>query len=439
MSGRIRVLRVIARLNIGGPALHATLLTERLDPARYDSLLVAGTEDPPEGNYLALQGRSLDRLVVLPGLGREIRGRQDVAVLLELTRLMRAVRPHIVHTHTAKAGTLGRLAARLAKVPVIVHTYHGHVFHGYFSPVKTRFFLAVERWLAGHTDRLLTVSDAVRAELLHLGIGSPERLVVVPLGLDLARFLDCETVRGQFRAELSIPPAVPLVGIVARLVPIKAHEVFLAAAAALAGHVPESHFVVVGDGERRSALEALSERLGLENRVHFLGWRRDLDRIYADLDVVVLCSRNEGSPVSLIEAMAAARPVVATRVGGVPDLVEDGVAGCLVPPGDADAMATAVHALLADPERRRAMGAAGRKRVAPSFSAERLLADMDRLYTDLLREEFTVGGSERRRRFWPFARARRPGKDGGAGAIARIAGGHTTDGKSDWAPRTLLT
>lgn len=384
MTDRVRVLRVIARLNIGGPALHAVLLTERLDPARYDSLLVAGTEEPSEGNYLALQGRTLGTLVLIPALGREIRGFQDLAALFRLIRLIRRVRPHIVHTHTAKAGTLGRLAALLTGVPLLLHTYHGHVFHGYFSPAKTRCFLAIERWLARRTDRLLTVSETVRAELLALGIGTPEQLMVVPLGLELEPFLGCEPLRGQLRAELGLGEETLLVGIVARLVPIKAHELFLEAAAQVAHRVPRSRFLLVGDGERRAELEALVGRLGLEDRVCFLGWRRDLDRVYADLDLVALTSRNEGSPVSLIEAMAAGRAVVATRVGGVPDLVEDGVTGLLVPPEDSTAMAEAMSALLGDPERRRALGEAGRKRVSPAFGAERLLGDIDRLYTELL-------------------------------------------------------
>lgn len=380
---RVRVLRVIARLNIGGPALHATLLTERLDPARYDSLLVAGTEEAHEGNYLALQGKAGERLVSVPALGREVRGRQDAAALRALVGLMRHVRPHVVHTHTAKAGTLGRVAARLARVPVVVHTYHGHVFHGYFSPARTRLFLAVERLLARWTDCLVTVSETVRRELLVLGIGRPERLRVVPLGLDLDRFLAADALRGGFRAELGAGTA-PLVGIVARLVPIKAHEVFLAAAAAVARVVPGARFVVVGDGERRPALEALAGELGLAGRVHFAGWRQDLDRIYADLDVVVLTSRNEGSPVSLIEAMAAGRPVVATRVGGVPDLVAEGESGRLVAVGDAAGLARAVAELLVDAGARARLGAAGRRRVSPAFGAARLLADVDRLYGELL-------------------------------------------------------
>lgn len=381
---RVRVLRLIARLNIGGPAIHATLLTERLDRSRYESRLVSGLESRTEGSYLALHGREVAGLTVMPQLGREIHPARDAVTVLRLYRLIRRFRPHVVHTHTAKAGAVGRLAARLARVPAIVHTYHGHVLHGYFSPLRTRVFTAVERGLARVTDRLLVVSEAVRQDLLDRGIGDPARITVLPLGFDLAPFLESHRLRGQLRAELGVGAGDPLVGIVARLVPIKRHEDFLAAAALVARGVPAARFLVVGNGERRAELEALAERLGLAGRVRFVGWRRDLDRIYADLDLVVLTSANEGSPVSVIEAMAAGRPVVATRVGGVPDLVEDGTSGLLVPAGDPRGVADAVTALLEDPERRRAMGEAGRARVYPAFDAGRLLDGIDRLYGDLL-------------------------------------------------------
>jgi len=383
---RVRVLRVIARLNIGGPALQATLLTERLDRSRYDSLLVTGREDAAEGNYLALYGKTLEATVVLPALGRTIDPVRDPIVIAQLVSIMRRVRPHVVHTHTAKAGTLGRLAAWFCRVPVIVHTYHGHVLRGYFSPAKTRLFVAIERWLGRHTHRLLAVSARVRREVLDLGIGHPDGFDVVPLGLDLDRFLGAEAQQGELRRELSFTGPELLVGIVARLAPIKAHEIFLMAAALLSRRIPASRFIVVGDGERRAQLEALAGELGIADRVRFLGWRRDLERVYADLDVAVLTSRNEGSPVSLIEAMAAGRPVIATRVGGVPDLVEDGLNGMLAEADDVEGVARAIESVLMAPDRGLAMGAAGRKRVYPAFGAQRLIDDIDRLYSNLLAE-----------------------------------------------------
>jgi len=378
---RIRVLRIIARLNVGGPALHTVLLTERLDPARYASRLAVGVPDASEGDYLALRGLALEQLVRIPSLRRDLDARSDARALASLVRLMREVRPHVVHTHTAKAGTLGRLAAILAGVPVRVHTFHGHVFEGgYFSPAKTRAFLAVERVLARRTQRILTVSENVRAELLALGIGRPEQVTVVPLGLDLDPLARAAEHRGALRRELGIDDATPLVGIVARLVPVKAHEVFLAAAARITAERPSCRFLVIGDGERRTELEALAARAGLAERCHFLGWRADLDRVHADLDVCVLTSRNEGSPVALIEAMAAGVAVVSTAVGGVPDLIEDGTHGLLAPVDDAAAIADATLALLRAPEQRRTLGAAGRERALARHGAARLVGDVDRLY-----------------------------------------------------------
>ena len=389
-GGRIRVLRIIARLNVGGPALHTVLLTQRLDPARYDSLLVTGVPAAAEGDYLALRDIALDRLVRIPSLGRELDLRRDLRALAALVRLMRIERPDVVHTHTAKAGMLGRVAAMLAGVPVRLHTFHGHVFDGYFSPAKTRVFLALERALARRTQRILTVSESVRADLLALGIGRPEQVTVVPLGLDLDPLARAEVRRGELRRELGVDASTPLVGIVARLVPIKAHEVFLAAAAGIAAQIPTCRFVVVGDGERRAELIDLAERTGLRGRCVFLGWRADLDRIHADLDVVLLTSRNEGSPVALIEAMAAGCAVVATAVGGVPDLVTDGVHGRLAAMDDAAGIAAATVALLRDPARRRALGAAGRERALARHGAARLVAEIDRLY------EAELAGARRR-------------------------------------------
>jgi glycosyltransferase involved in cell wall biosynthesis len=361
-------------------------LTARLPRHRFESVLLSGREAPSEGSMHDLAARCGVRPIAVPGLGRRLSPVDDARSLVFLTRFFRRFRPHIVHTHTAKAGAIGRLAARLTGVPVVVHTYHGHVFHGYFSRPMTSLFLAVERSLARSTSRLLTVSESVKRELERYRIGRPGQVAVLPLGLDLDRFLACEARGGEFRRELGLGDRSPLVGVVARLVPIKRHEDFIAASALVAARIPEAMFLIIGDGERRAELEALVRRQGLAERVRFLGWRQDLDRIYADLDAVVLTSANEGSPVSLIEAMAAARPVVATRVGGVPDLVEHGVSGLLGEAGDPAATAEAIAALLADPERRRALGQAGRKRVRDAYGIDRLVSDVDRLYSDLVRE-----------------------------------------------------
>lgn len=381
---KTRVLRIIARMNVGGPALHATLLADGLDAGRYETCLLTGGTDPTEGDYLELIGRRPPNMVQVESLGREIAVRRDVAAYREIARVIRSFRPDIVHTHTAKAGLLGRLAAHLNHVPVIVHTFHGHVLRGYFSRPKQAMFVQAERTLARATTRLIAVSGQVRDELLEMGIGQRDRFEVVRLGFDLSPFLRQHHGPGGIREELGISPTTPTVGIVARLVPIKAHEVFFEMAAEIAKTRSDVAFIIVGDGERRQALEAEARDRGLGAQVHFLGWRADVARVYADLDVVVLTSRNEGSPVALIEAMAAARPIVATRVGGVAELVGD--AGLLTEVDDAHGLALAVRRLLDDPALAADLGQRGRQRVVPAYSRERLVADIDALYQRLLAE-----------------------------------------------------
>jgi glycosyltransferase involved in cell wall biosynthesis len=383
---RIRVLHVIARMNVGGPAQNAAMMARGMHGPRFACTIAFGAEDQTEGNYLALHGQSLPATEFIPELGREIKAGQDLKALRSLVALMRRLRPHVVHTHTAKAGTLGRLAASWCKVPVVVHTYHGHVLHSYFSPAKTRFFVEIERWLARRTTRLLTVAEQVRDDLIAHHVGRPEQYVVVPLGLDLDQFQHADRLRGELRRELGLPADAPLVGIVARLVAVKAHEVFLAAAVKVNQAIPSCRFLLVGDGDRRAELEAEARRLGLGDRVLFLGWRADLDRLYADLDVVALTSKNEGSPVALIEAMGAGRPVVSTCVGGVPDVVTDGVTGLLVPHGDAEGLAASIVRLLREPETAARLSQRAREIIEARYAAPILLRNMDQLYSSLLAE-----------------------------------------------------
>jgi glycosyltransferase involved in cell wall biosynthesis len=281
----------------------------------------------------------------------------------------------------AKAGTVGRLAARtVGHRPLTIHTFHGHVLDGYFHPAVGRAFAAAERVLARHTDALVAVSDEIRDQLLDLGIGRPGQFHVIPLGLDLEPFLAVAAPSGALRSRLGIEPGTPLVGAVGRLVPIKDHATLFEAMTL----VPSAHLAVVGDGELRSQLEALVDRHGLSGRVHFTGWVTDVAAAMGDLDVVVLTSRNEGTPVALIEASAAARPVVATDVGGVRSVVADGRTGVVVAPGDPQAVAGAIAGLLADPAARERLGGAGRESVRRRFGQERLLEDVTRLYDEML-------------------------------------------------------
>ena len=380
----VRVMRIIARLNVGGPAIHTVLLTEGLEDCAFHSLLVTGRHGEHEGDMSYLASDRGVTPTVIPELGRELSWRDDVIALWKLVRLMRWFRPRIVHTHTAKAGAIGRFAAIVAGVPLRVHTFHGHVFRGYFGRTKTRMFLWIERFLGAFTHRVVAISELQRDELCDLYRVIPRgRCEVIPLGFDLRSFAAAERRRGELRRELGCPAGRPLIGIVGRLVPIKNHAMFLAVARRVLD-VRDAAFVVVGDGELRAELERTAAERELSDRVHFLGWRRDLDVVYADLDVVTLTSINEGTPVTLIEGMAAARPVVATQVGGVADVVEHEQTGLLVASGDADAFAREVLRLLADPALGEGFGRRGRERALRRYGSQRLVADVRRLYLDLL-------------------------------------------------------
>ncbi|MBV9603336.1 MAG: glycosyltransferase [Chloroflexi bacterium] len=381
MPPPIRVLRAITRLNIGGPAIHAVLLTTALDDgAVFTSTLVAGATAPHEGDMLDFARAHDVEPLLVPALGREISPADDLVSLARMVQIIRGLKPDVVHTHMAKAGTVGRLAAHVCGVPLIVHTYHGHVFHGYFSPTKTRVFLGIERALGLATDRIVVVGDGQRDEIASYGVAPSHKLEPIRLGLELGQFLHAEDARGALRRELGIQSTTPLIGIVARLVPIKAHEVFFQAASRVLQDEPEARFIVVGDGERRAELERLVDRLGIRHAVMFLGWRRDMVSVYADLDVVALTSLNEGSPVALIEALAAARPVVSSRVGGVPEVVVEGVTGLTVPPANPTATADGLLRVLRDRDLAASLAAAGRRHVYPRYDSSRLVDDVKHLY-----------------------------------------------------------
>ena len=390
-AGPIRVLRVIARLNVGGPALHVTLLNAGMDRDRFATWLVTGTENPGEGSLRDYAvARGVEPLVIPEILGQASLAPRDVVALAKLISLVRRIRPHVVHTHTAKAGFLGRLAALATGVPVVVHTYHGHVLSGYYGRVRTAGLRVMERGLARVSDRLIAVSERVRDDLVAFGVAPAERFTVVPLGLDLVPMFAAHDHRGALRRELGLDPDTPLVGIVGRLFPIKNHTLFLAAVARLRAVHPDARGLVVGDGVLRGDLQERARQPDLADRVIFTGWRHDLPRIYADLDVLVVSSHNEGTPVSAIEAMAAGCAVVATRVGGLPDLIDDGRTGTLVAPGDPVALATAIGHVLADPTRAEPMRHAARVDVEQRFMASRLVNDLQDLYQKLLAEKGVV-------------------------------------------------
>jgi glycosyltransferase involved in cell wall biosynthesis len=377
------IVRVIDRLNVGGPAIHAVLTARGLDAHGWRTVLVTGEIEPGEADMSYLLDELGVERVLIPSLGRELRPLRDLVTAWKLWRVLARERPDVVHTHKAKAGAIGRLAALLARVPIRVHTFHGHVFNGYFGARKTKFFLAIERALALLTTRLLTPSSSLVDELVNnYSIARADRFSVVPLGFDLAPFATCEQHRGELRQRIGAGEDQRLVCIVGRMVPVKDHATFVEAAAILAARRGDVQFVFVGGGELEAEVRAAVARRDLSSRAHFLGWSQHLERIYADVDVVALSSVNEGTPVALIEAMASGVPVAATAVGGVPDILRGGARGELCAPKDPAALADAIERALSPSAKTRA--AKLRAEIFEEHGAERLCADLARLYDELL-------------------------------------------------------
>jgi glycosyltransferase involved in cell wall biosynthesis len=379
----IRVVRVQSRVCVGGPALHTILLAEGLSAragSRYETTLFSGELEPGEvsmEDYARARGVKVD---LVPGMGRAVRPRADLGAVAHLTRALTALRPTIVHTHTAKAGAVGRVAARLAGAPIVLHTFHGHVFEGYFDARKARAFVEVERALARGTQLILAISASQRRELVDVyGVAPADKVRVIPLGVDLDRFVApaAGDTRDAVRAELGLPADAPVVFTAGRLVPIKRYDLLLAAFARVVAAEPRAHLVIAGDGELRAALEA--EARAISPNVHFVGLRRDLERLLAAVDLFALTSDNEGTPVAAIEALTAGVAVVATDVGGVADVV-DARLGRVVPKGDVGAIAAAILAQLGAPR----LDAGVRREVHGRFSHRRLVRDMTTLYDELL-------------------------------------------------------
>jgi glycosyltransferase involved in cell wall biosynthesis len=385
---RIKILRVIARLNMGGPALHVAYLTEGLRKRGYDTTLVAGSLARGEDSMAFVADAHGVEIVRIDELGREISPLRDLMATIRLARLIRKERPQILHTHTAKAGTVGRVAARLAgsrKPPIIVHTFHGHVLRGYFGPVSSLFFRLLERWLARGTTALVAVSPQVRDDLVALGVAPVERFVVVRLGIELDERVAPElNGRAETRRYLGISGDRFAVGWIGRMTPVKRTDDVLIAFKRLRDSGIDAVLCMVGDGPDRVLLEQRARELGVTRDMVFLGYQEDVAPFYAAFDALVLPSGNEGTPVTVIEALAAELPVVATRVGGVPDVVMDGEDGFLVEAGATDDLAERLGRLARDPELRARMGKKGRERVLPRYAVERLVDDVDELYRSLL-------------------------------------------------------
>jgi glycosyltransferase involved in cell wall biosynthesis len=384
----VKVLRVIARLNMGGPALHVAYLSAGLRERGYETILVAGTVGRGEDSMAYVADRHGVPVVPLAELSREISPLNDARAALHLAQMIRRERPQILHTHTAKAGAVGRIAALLAgdaRPPIVIHTFHGHVLRGYFNALQTLGFRLLERWLARVSTALVAVSPQVRDDLVRLGVAPAAKFAVIRLGIELEERVSADgDLRAATRRALGVPGDAFLVGWIGRMTAVKNTDEVIEALRRLRDRDVDAWLCMVGDGPDRDRLERLASQLGVVRRCLFPGYQDDVGRFYAAFDALVLPSVNEGTPVSAIESLAAERPVVATRVGGVPDVVADGEDGFLVEPGSTDALADRIERLARDPALRERMGAAGRARVLDRYAVARLVDDVDRLYRSLL-------------------------------------------------------
>ncbi len=391
-----RVLRILNRLIIGGPSKNAVYLSRYMHPD-FETLLVTGGKEDHEqdADFLATSNSIEPRCI--PEMKRPISPRQDWIAYNKLKDLIKEYKPDIVHTHAAKSGALGRLAAKHANVPVIVHTFHGHVFHSYFNSLKTNFFIRTERYLAGFSDAIVAISDVQKKELSDdFKIASPDKFRVIPLGLDLDNFtIDQEIKRNKFRTEFGLDDDTVAIGIIGRLVPVKNHSLFLKGLHYVLNNSSINvKAFIIGDGESRSGIEKMASDLGIKFSRHtdpehlyplvLTSWRTDVDAICAGLDIIALTSLNEGTPVSLIEAQAAGKPIVSTRVGGIADVVMENQTALLSAITDEEAFSKNLLKLVNDASLRHQFSNTGKDYVIERFSYHRLIKDMDSLYRDLL-------------------------------------------------------
>ncbi len=390
-----RILRILNRLIIGGPSLNATYLTKYMAP-EYETMLVIGGKDDHEQDATHLTERLGIDPVVIPHMKRAINWSNDRKAYKEIKDLIKKFKPDIVHTHAAKSGAIGRLAAAACNVPIIAHTFHGHVFHSYFGKTKTQAFIQIERYLAKRSSGIIAISDIQKNELAHTyKICTADKIKVIPLGLDLDKFQENKDAkRNQFRKKYFITEDEIAIGIIGRIVPVKNHSLFVAAIARLIPLTTKKlRFIIIGDGDMRKQTEQELVAAGIDY-CYFpeqprsamaicTSWQTEMDEVLAGLDIVALTSHNEGTPVSLIEAQASGKPVVSTNVGGVADVVLQHQTGIITPANDPIQFADALLQLCENETKRQQFGNTGVHYVSSRYSYQRLVNDMSLYYEEL--------------------------------------------------------
>jgi len=390
-----RILRIIHRFSLSGPMFNAAYLAKYLEP-EFETLVLGGVNGPDEKNAeyifddMNVNYRKLDQM------GRSLNYSKDRQTVKQIRSIIKEFKPDIVHTHAAKAGAVGRFSAHREGVPVILHTFHGHVFHSYFNPLKTKFYINIERYLASKSTKIVAISPAQKKELSQdFSICPSDKIAIIPNGFELEKFeTDQEAKRKKFRNEFNVEDEVCLIGIVGRLAPVKNHEMFIDLIPELFKTNDKLQFIIVGGGELENDLIAYAKEQNIsvstlqdknpKASLIFASWRTDMDVVYSGLDLVFLCSLNEGTPVSLIEAQAASKAIVATKVGGITDTVLENESALLVPSNDQAAFAAAANQLIKDKAVRNKMATAGKSFVKKNYSRERLVNDYRELYNKLL-------------------------------------------------------
>ncbi|MCX5708237.1 MAG: glycosyltransferase family 4 protein, partial [Candidatus Omnitrophica bacterium] len=368
MDRKIKVAQVITRMDWGGSPDVLRVLCQKLDPDIYELRIFVGSTSHPTPKTSSFFAAFKDKITFIPELKREISLWNDWLVLVKLSRMFKKEKFDIVHTHTAKAGALGRLAARLAGVPIIVHTPHGHNFYGYFNQFASWLVILIEKFLATFTDRIMALTELEKADYLKFKVASGKKPVLIYMGLELGGFLPGDPAK--IKESLDIRNQEKVVGYVGRLEPIKGPQFFVEAARICLENNHLSRFILVGEGSLRQELEEKVASWGLKGKIVFVGWRDDIADIMSILDILVLPSLNEAVGIVLLEAQSLGVPVVASEVGGIPEMIKDKETGILVGPGEPAGLALAINNLLSDPERLRSMSVAGKNWVKDRFKAE---------------------------------------------------------------------
>lgn len=389
-----RILRILNRFNLGGPTYNAAYLSKYM-PSEFETLLIGGQKAESEASSLHItEDLGLDPIVI-PTMLRELNPKKDYESYLKIKEIIADFKPDIVHTHASKAGALGRLAAINSDVPHLVHTFHGHVFHGYFNPVKTKMYKTVERYLAKKTDQIVTISNIQKTELgVEHRICPLDKIEVIPLGFDLDRFqVNQEENRNIFRIKYQLKEDTVAIGIIGRLVPIKNHELFLKGIQFIKKNSKiKIQAFIIGDGESRNTIEEQAKKLGLsfDNKANtgvdilFTSWIKKVDAALSGLDLVALTSLNEGTPVSLIEAQAAEKAIVTTNVGGIENVVLPNKSALLSEIDDENGFCENLIKLVDDSIMRMEFSKAGKDFVFSNFHYNRLVKDTSELYHKIL-------------------------------------------------------